>query len=121
MTQLPTRKASTPIKVWCLPEEHQGIAANARAAGLSKSAYLRQVGLAHEVKSVVDFEKLMQLSKINGDLGRLGGLLKLWLTKPEKLAPFGTAKVKGSIEAALVEITATQAELRRTVELVLKA
>ena len=39
-----TRKSSTPIKVYCLPEERAAIEANAQAAGLSTSAFLLAVG-----------------------------------------------------------------------------
>lgn len=46
-----TRKGSTPIKVYCLPEEKQQIEANAAATGLSTSAYLLKVGLGYRVRS----------------------------------------------------------------------
>ncbi|MRD91253.1 conjugal transfer protein TraJ, partial [Klebsiella pneumoniae] len=56
MTDNQTRKNSTPIKVYCFPEEKMQIEANAAAAGLSVAAYLRKVGMGYEVESIVDIE-----------------------------------------------------------------
>ena len=74
-----TRKGSTPIKVYCLPEEKQQIEANAAVTGLSASTYLLKVGLGYRVRGILDHHRVEDLARINGDLGRLGGLLKLWL------------------------------------------
>ena len=51
---------------------------------MSDSAYLRALGLDFPVKSTLDQEAIMELAKVNGDLGRLGGLLKLWLTNQDR-------------------------------------
>ena len=63
-----TRKGSPPIKVYCLPEERQQVAANARAVGLSLSTYLLNVGVGYQVRGIVD-------NKLNdrggGDLSRV--------------------------------------------------
>lgn len=83
--QEPTRKSSTPIKVYCLPEEKAQITENAKAAGLSLSTFLLRVGAGFEVRTVLDYQRIEELARINGDLGRLGGLLKLWLTNDERL------------------------------------
>ena len=47
--------------------------------GLSVSAYLRTAGLGHPIRSILDYDAVRDLAKVNGDQGRLGGLLKLWL------------------------------------------
>jgi hypothetical protein len=83
--QEPTRKSSTPIKVYCLPEEKAQITENAKAAGLSLSTFLLRVGAGFEARTVLDYQRIEELARINGDLGRLGGLLKLWLTNDERL------------------------------------
>jgi hypothetical protein len=80
-----TRKNSPPIKVYCLPEEAQAIKAQAQSVGLPAAAYLRNVGLGVRVTSVLDYQRIDDLARINADLGRLGGLLKLWLTNDERL------------------------------------
>jgi len=75
-----TRKESTPIKVWVTPEEKAAIAAKADAHSLSASGYLRRLGLALPVESTIDQRAILDLVKINADLGRFGGLIKMWLT-----------------------------------------
>ena len=60
----------------------------ARVAGLSVSAYLRASGLGHPIRSVLDYDAVRDLAKVNADQGRLGGLLKLWLEdRPGRGAP----------------------------------
>jgi hypothetical protein len=103
----PTRKNSTPIKVYCLPEEKIQIEENAKAAGMSVARYLREIGQGYQVKGVVDYEQVRELARINGDLGRLGGLLKLWLTNDERTARFG----RSTILAVLSKIQTTQDQM----------
>ena len=90
----PARREHAPIKVYCLPEERQMIAALARATGLSLSAYLLTVGQGYAVTSRVDREQVRELARINGDLGRLGGLLKLWLSNAPGAAMWGTEEIR---------------------------
>ncbi len=100
----PTRKNSKPIKVYCLPSEHKEIEALARASGRTMSSYLLSVGLGYRTKSVLDNKRVEELIRINGDLGRLGGLLKLWLTDDQRTAAFG----EETIRAVLSRIEETQ-------------
>ena len=102
-----TRKGSPPIKVYCLPEERQQIKTNARVAGLSVARYLREVGQGYRITGIMDYEKVRELARISGDLGRLGGLLKLWLTNDERAAQFGHE----TIHALLSKIERTQDEM----------
>jgi hypothetical protein len=68
-----------PMKVFVTDDERSRIEERAKVAGLSVSAYLRTAGLGHQIKSVLDHAAVVDLAKVNGDQGRLGGLLKLWL------------------------------------------
>lgn len=111
-----TRKSSQPLKVYCLPEERELIEANAKQAGLSVACYLREVGQGYQVKGVMDYEYVRELVRVNGDLGRLGGLLKLWLTDDVRTAHFGTA----TILALLRRIEATQEEMSRIMKSVVQ-
>jgi hypothetical protein len=106
-----TRKNSPHIKVWVLPEEKETIELNARAVGLSTSTYLRNVGIGTQVRGVMDQHAVIELAKINGDLGRLGGLLKMWLSNDERLAIFKKDQVETSIKEALENIQKLQAEM----------
>ncbi|MFM0518428.1 conjugal transfer transcriptional regulator TraJ [Caballeronia jiangsuensis] len=103
-----TRKGSTPIKVWCLPEEKASIEENARKAGMSVSMYLRNVGMGYRIKGVIDAELVLKLAKINGDQGRLGGLLKLWLTNSEKLSSQDPEQMRRVIHGVLERIVTMQ-------------
>uniref|UniRef100_UPI0038B2664B conjugal transfer transcriptional regulator TraJ n=1 Tax=Methylobacter luteus TaxID=415 RepID=UPI0038B2664B len=111
-----TRKESPPIKVYCLPEERLQIEANAKAAGMSLSAFLLTVGRGYKVTGIVDFEQVRELARINGDLGRLGGLLKLWLTNDRRTAQFGEA----TIRALLSRIESTQDEMGQVMKSVVR-
>jgi hypothetical protein len=51
MEEKETRKRNPPTKVWCLHSECAAIEANAKAAGLSLSTYLRRVGMGYEIGS----------------------------------------------------------------------
>lgn len=81
-------RGKRPINVWATAEERDEIERHARATGQPVSVYLRTLGLAYEPKSVLDAERVGELLKACGDLGRLGGLLKLWLVeRPGEGAP----------------------------------
>lgn len=102
-----TRAKSSPIKVYCLPSERNNIEENARRVGLSMSSFLLQIGQGYEATGIVDYEQVRELARINGDLGRLGGLLKLWLTDDFKAAQIG----KPVIVALLNRIEINQSEM----------
>ncbi|MEI8077404.1 MAG: conjugal transfer transcriptional regulator TraJ [Betaproteobacteria bacterium] len=100
----PTRKGSTPIVVRVTPDEKAVIESFAKQTGHSTSAYLRRLGQGYVPKSIVDHGQVMELARINGDLGRLGGLLKLWLSNDARTARFG----ESTLRAALARIEDTQ-------------
>lgn len=118
--KMPTRKDSPAIKVRVLPDEKAQLEKLARATGLNVSGYLRLVGLGYQPRSVVDLEKARELVAVNGDLGRLGGLLKLWLSDDARLAEMGPEKVERIIRGTLEKIEANQVELRDIARAVLK-
>lgn len=60
-------------------EEYQAIKEKSTNTGLSASAYLRNLGMNYPIKSVVDQRALFELVQCRADLGRLGGLFKMWL------------------------------------------
>jgi len=107
MEDLP-RRTHQPIRVWCLPEEKARIEANARDAGMSVSRYLRNVGMGYKIEGVIDAKLVLQLAKINGDQGRLGGLLKLWLTNSEKLSNQDPDHMRRLIHGVLDRISTMQ-------------
>ncbi|QEG79299.1 conjugal transfer protein TraJ (plasmid) [Bartonella kosoyi] len=74
-----TRPRKFRLSVWCTFEEKETIEENARQTGLSISTYLRTVGRLEPVKTHIDYDAIKDLTKLQGDLGRVAGLLKLWL------------------------------------------
>ena len=72
------------LRVPVLPIEEAEIKTKAQDAGLTVAEYLRNLGLGYQVPSVIDNRKVDALLKINADLGRLGGLIKLWLTNDKR-------------------------------------
>jgi hypothetical protein len=110
MNKVP-RREHQPIRVWCLPEEKALIEASARDAGMSVSRYLRSVGMGYKIKGVIDAQLVLQLAKINGDQGRLGGLLKLWLTNSEKLGSEDPDHMRRVIHGVLDRINTLQSAM----------
>jgi hypothetical protein len=102
-----TRRGTTPIKVYCLPEEKALIESNAAAAGKAVSSFLLTVGQGYQVTGIVDAKQVREMAKISGDLGRLGGLLKWWLTDDARVASF----TPETIRTVLSKIEDTQIEL----------
>jgi hypothetical protein len=100
----PTRKGSPPVKVYCLPDEKRALELAAKSVGMSISTYLRSVGLGYQVRGILDNKRVEELARINGDLGRLGGLLKLWLIDDVRTRHFGGA----TLLAVLSKIEDTQ-------------
>ena len=117
----PTRKGSPAIKVRVLPEEKATIEAMARDVGMSASSYLRIVGMGHQPRSMIDVERARELVQVNGDLGRLGGLLKLWLTDDAKLDEFKPERMQAIIRGVLSKIEANQEQMDGIIRSVLRS
>jgi hypothetical protein len=107
------------VQIRATAEEVQAIAANARAVGMSVGAYLRAVGTGY-TRAIVDRERVEAMLKVNGDRGRLGGLLKLWLSDDAKLKQFDRGQVRQAILAALRRIDENQGLLRNVIRRALR-
>ena len=84
----PRPRGNRPYKVWVTPAERATIDRLTATTGLSASTYLRTLGMGFEPRSILDHQHVSDLLNECGNLGRLGGLLKLWLTdKPGQGAP----------------------------------
>jgi hypothetical protein len=108
-----TLKTARRLRVPVLPEDEEVIKAKARAVGLSTAAYLRSLGLGFEPPSTLDYRAVMELAKINGDQGRLGGLLKLWLTDDAKFRDFARSQdVRAAVLTLLQQLGESQQQLQ---------
>jgi len=84
------------------------------------AAYLRDVGMGFQPRAVGDRDRIDDMLRINGDLGRLGGLLKLFLSDDAALRRFDSRQVSQVILAALRRIEGTQDEMRAVLKLALR-
>ena len=101
-----TRSRMLPMKVFVTDAERARIEERAKLAGLSVSSYLRAAGLHQPIRSVLDHQAVCDLAKVNGDQGRLGGLLKLWLMERA-----GQGAPAAEVRCLLDRIGETQAQL----------
>ena len=77
--QTQTQKRTKHIDSRLTEDEYNIISEKAKNSGLSNSKYVRNLAMNYPIKSVVDQRALAELVKCKADLGRLGGLFKLWL------------------------------------------
>lgn len=75
-----TRRKTKMARVRMTPDEWSHIAALADTCGLSVPEFMRQMSLGYTPKSNIDVKHRLNVIKLIGDLGRIGGLLKLWLS-----------------------------------------
>lgn len=78
------RVRNLQIKVRVNQGELEEISKSASNCDLKPSTYLRELGLNHEPKSTIDIQAFEKLAHLHGDLGRVGGLLKMWLSDGSK-------------------------------------
>ena len=71
---MPTKRQI--LRTYLTPEEFAVIRESARKAGLSLSTFSKRVCLGTPVPSLEPQEAYLELRRLKGDLGRLGGLIK---------------------------------------------
>ena len=94
-----TERRDKKLRVPVLPIEEAEIKNKAANAGLTVAEYLRNLGLGYQVPSIVDSRQVDSLLKINGDLGRLGGLIKLWLTNDKRTKLIGKSQLHMTLDS----------------------
>lgn len=102
---MPTKKHC--MKAYVSKDEYSEITEKAQRCGLSVSQFAKAVCLGFEVRSREDQLARGELRCVHADLGRLGGLLKMWLTNEDEH--------QVSVRKLLGELEARQAELRQVV------
>lgn len=116
-----TRRECPSIRVYANEGERALIKGGADATGLSMSSFLLNVGAGYPVRSIVDLKQVAALAKINADLGRLGGLLKLWLAGDPRLDPRRFPHIERTIAAALTQIETSQATMRGVMDKIISS
>jgi hypothetical protein len=110
MGEKEVRDRKKPLKVYVSDTERKRIEQLSQRVKMTPTAYLREVGLGFQPKSAFDQEAIRELVKLHADQGRLGGLLKLWLTERKGEG----AQVK-EVRSVLQQIESLQIEIARWV------
>lgn len=87
--------------------EREEIKKKALMFGVGSTEYLRNLGLNYPLTSKVDLHAFLELQKTRGDLGRLGGLLKMWISNKDRregIDPININKLLKDIEEKQEEV-----------------
>jgi len=104
------------VQVRVSDEELELISANAAGAKLTNAEFLRRLGQGHTPKSKVDLSLVRDLCAVAGDLGRLGGLLKLWLAEKRSGTLPQHEILAKDIDSLWRDLQTTYGELKAKVE-----
>jgi hypothetical protein len=105
------RNSGYCLRVPVRGDEAVAIKSQARRCGLSTAAYLRNLGLGFPVAGVFDAEAVLELSRLNRDLNRIGTLLEQWLMRDDRLTVQDRATLTRTISGVLSELRGLQAVL----------
>ena len=111
MSSSEQRNKTINKQVRMTPEEYAEIQSKADAFGLSFPQYLRDCAMDRPIRSKVDLMAVRELSRTRADLGRLGGLLKYWLTGEVRSAH----GFNGDIRTLLQDIEAAQVAVQNAI------
>lgn len=109
MDQKPTvAKRKEVIKVYLTTQDFGEILQSSQMAGLSLSTYARKVCLGSRVESRTDHMTRLELARIRGDIGKLGGLMKQALAQG--------VSGREAVHRALREFDAVKSDIKRVLE-----
>ncbi|MDD2399620.1 MAG: hypothetical protein PHR75_03330 [Sulfurovum sp.] len=107
------------ITVWATNEEAALMETKARSTGVALSTYLRNLGCAYPIKSRADQYLISSLIQAKAELGRQGGLLKLFIVNTERKQSLGSRSVN-DIDHLLDDMEQKQNRLLDIAEQILK-
>lgn len=94
-----TRRNGRPISLYCTDSEREAIDGNVAKSGLkSRNEFMIRVATGIQITSAIDRQSIEDMIKINANNGRLGGLLKLWLSDHTKTENINTAEIRGVLK-----------------------
>jgi hypothetical protein len=97
-------------------EEAERITDNAAAAQLKVPEFLRRLGQGFVPQSRIDQQAIRELCHSVADLGRLGGLLKLWMSETRASTSHGENVDLKSIEEVWRDIQIISGQLKDKVK-----
>ena len=106
-----TRRRTRIVPVRMSEDEYAAVLDAATASSLAPSTFLREVALGHRPRTTIDQQAIHRLALLHGDLGRVGGLLRMWLGNDERLGFAQALDVPGAVE----ELRALQAVIAEVV------
>ena len=109
----PTQRRKT-MKSYLTPKEYQHVVESAAKASLPVSKFCKRVCLAQDVRSTVDHQAVLALAKANADMGRLGGLFKMFLAEGK------SGQYADELRATLRSIEDTKDKLLKDFQMVVK-
>lgn len=113
LEETPKGKKYIDARLRLTKEQIQRLDRVAAKVGLSRNELItRLLFYRIPVESQSDMEMSKALLKTNADMGRLGGLLKLWLTNDQKLKQFSVMNILLLLE----KIEKTRQEIRLLLE-----
>lgn len=92
--------------------EKEKINKKADDCAISRSSYCKQTALGTVPRSKYDLVVLNELTHLHADIGRVGGLLKMWLTHHEDIALHD----KLDVQELVTEIRELKREIKDVVE-----
>ncbi len=107
--RLPMPSKKLILRTYLTPDEFNQLRASASKAGLSLSTFSKRVCLGFSVPSLEQQEARIELRRLKGDLGRLGGLLK------QAMANGADRQI---VHRLLHELDARQREVQKAVALI---
>ena len=112
MTKKATYGPNGPyVKGYVSKAEHAEAVSLAKQAGLTLSEYVRRCTLGRTLPNIKLHESIIELSKTNGDLARLGNLFMLALNDEDLETPDGL-----DLHALLTSIRDTQDTLKAKIK-----
>lgn len=105
------RVRNTPLKVYVTPTEREHIETLAKRTHKTSSALLRDLAMGFEPRSSFDRDAIEALIRLHADQGRLGGLLKLWLSGEQRAQGASVSDVRSLLQ----QIESLQVQLAKIV------
>ncbi|MFA5216662.1 DNA transfer protein [Sulfuricurvum sp.] len=112
LLDIDTKRLKT-ITIKVNANEYKIINDKAQSHSLNTSTYLRNLAMNYPVKSMVDRQAVTALLRVNGDLGKVGGLFKMWLMRNgEYKDDFSGERTYKDIDALVNEIEKLMKDIR---------
>jgi hypothetical protein len=107
-----TRKKTRIVRVRVTPQEWASIESLVDTCSLSVPEFMRQMAIGYTPKSTLDAQAIIEMAQVNGDMVRVVGILKLWLSTESKKDEAFTHNIPRLIN----ELRALKEALRKKVD-----